>query len=45
LPLHCFDFVVGPFQGTGGYGVIVIGQDAIAMAVKRISECNEHFHF
>ena len=28
---HGFDFVVGSFQGTGGYGVIIISQESPAM--------------
>jgi hypothetical protein len=28
LTFHGFDFVVGAFKGSGGDGVVVIGQDA-----------------
>ena len=31
LWLHGFDFVVGSFQGTGEYGVIIISQESPVM--------------
>lgn len=28
LPLHGFNLVIGAFQGTGGNGVIIVGQES-----------------
>jgi hypothetical protein len=42
LPLHSFDLVIGPFQGAGGDGVVIEGQDASAIDRQGLAHFDEH---
>lgn len=42
LPFHGFDLIVGPFQGSGGDGVVIIGQDAAAVKGQGLGHLDQH---
>ena len=42
LAFHGLDLVVGAFQGTGGNGVVVVGQQAVGVEAKGSGKLLEH---
>ena len=42
LAFHGFDFIIGPFQGAGGDGVVIVSQDAPAVEGQGLGEFIKH---
>ena len=43
LSLHGFDFVVGSFEGSGGDGEVIVGEDSPSVVAKSVGKLDWHF--